>query len=106
MVFIVPSLVSPFPAPVNRGMMNPWARQLPGGGIIWSILPMCPAFRVLVEQRAGPSPMCRSSDRKSTRLNSGHITISYAVFCLKKKKGVYAGHRETRRGGVDVGGRV
>src|SRR5437773_5767915 len=27
----------------------------------------------------------RWSDRKSTRLNSSHITISYAVFCLKKK---------------------
>src|SRR5437773_4729759 len=27
----------------------------------------------------------RSQDRKSTRLNSSHITISYAVFCLKKK---------------------
>src|SRR5438094_6823758 len=26
-------------------------------------------------------------DRKSTRLNSSHRTISYAVFCLKKKKG-------------------
>src|SRR5437667_8984347 len=28
----------------------------------------------------------RRADRKSTRLNSSHITISYAVFCLKKKK--------------------
>src|SRR6266851_6537499 len=28
----------------------------------------------------------RKPDRKSTRLNSSHITISYAVFCLKKKK--------------------
>src|SRR6266540_6147363 len=28
----------------------------------------------------------RYPDRKSTRLNSSHITISYAVFCLKKKK--------------------
>src|SRR5437773_5596850 len=28
-------------------------------------------------------------DRKSTRLNSSHITISYAVFCLKKKKKNY-----------------
>src|SRR5437773_8101030 len=28
----------------------------------------------------------RARDRKSTRLNSSHITISYAVFCLKKKK--------------------
>src|SRR5699024_12670308 len=27
-----------------------------------------------------------SSDRKSTRLNSSHVSISYAVFCLKKKK--------------------
>src|SRR5207253_8841078 len=29
------------------------------------------------------------SDRKSTRLNSSHVAISYAVFCLKKKKNVY-----------------
>src|SRR5437773_4759807 len=28
----------------------------------------------------------QNRDRKSTRLNSSHITISYAVFCLKKKK--------------------
>src|SRR5256885_9839176 len=30
----------------------------------------------------------RSTDRKSTRLNSSHLVISYAVFCLKKKKKV------------------
>src|SRR2546427_3081924 len=29
---------------------------------------------------------CRKGDRKSTRLNSSHSQISYAVFCLKKKK--------------------
>src|SRR5437660_5088384 len=34
--------------------------------------------------RAGASP--READRKSTRLNSSHVAISYAVFCLKKKK--------------------
>src|SRR5690242_21487500 len=28
----------------------------------------------------------RGRDRKSTRLNSSHMSISYAVFCLKKKK--------------------
>src|SRR5256885_12961816 len=28
----------------------------------------------------------RKEDRKSTRLNSSHLVISYAVFCLKKKK--------------------
>src|SRR2546422_2395165 len=32
----------------------------------------------------------RSSDRKSTRLNSSHGYISYAVFCLKKKKNTAA----------------
>src|SRR3712207_7510487 len=30
--------------------------------------------------------LARSRDRKSTRLNSSHANISYAVFCLKKKK--------------------
>src|SRR5690554_7262268 len=30
--------------------------------------------------------MLRSRDRKSTRLNSSHVRISYAVFCLKQKK--------------------
>src|SRR5438067_7872636 len=30
----------------------------------------------------------RNTDRKSTRLNSSHVSISYAVFCLKKKKRV------------------
>src|SRR3712207_7067766 len=33
----------------------------------------------------GPSPHRRGGDRKSTRLNSSHANISYAVFCLKKK---------------------
>src|SRR5207249_12323789 len=29
-------------------------------------------------------------DRKSTRLNSSHVSISYAVFCLKKKKNIHS----------------
>src|SRR5438034_5287990 len=32
------------------------------------------------------NPSAATSDRKSTRLNSSHTVISYAVFCLKKKK--------------------
>src|SRR6266480_6621416 len=32
----------------------------------------------------------RDRDRKSTRLNSSHMSISYAVFCLKKKKKKYS----------------
>src|SRR5437763_16901077 len=40
--------------------------------------------RLLRVSRDGPR--VRSRDRKSTRLNSSHRCISYAVFCLKKKK--------------------
>src|SRR5205807_9864888 len=35
--------------------------------------------------RAGQRRIKRALDRKSTRLNSSHLVISYAVFCLKKK---------------------
>src|SRR5207248_5000700 len=41
------------------------------------------AERAFREWRATPAP--QRGDRKSTRLNSSHRTISYAVFCLKKK---------------------
>src|ERR1039458_2112513 len=43
----------------------------------------------------------RKSDRKSTRLNSSHLGISYAVFCLKKKP--YVLFRETARRGRSSG---
>src|SRR3989442_11005187 len=41
-----------------------------------------------VRGAADRAAACRSAtpDRKSTRLNSSHVRISYAVFCLKKKK--------------------
>src|SRR2546430_7171510 len=49
---------------------------------------MCRGFRVDLQSDKGPRLHglrgCR--DRKSTRLNSSHSQISYAVFCLKKKK--------------------
>src|SRR5690625_6656489 len=35
---------------------------------------------------SSPGPVWSPVDRKSTRLNSSHVAISYAVFCLKKKK--------------------
>src|SRR5205807_9991618 len=39
------------------------------------------------ERRCCADPLSPfASDRKSTRLNSSHLVISYAVFCLKKKK--------------------
>src|SRR2546426_3788498 len=45
--------------------------------------------------RAGACASAR--DRKSTRLNSSHLVISYAVFCLKKKK------KKVRYDSLDVG---
>src|SRR5690606_41025166 len=48
-------------------------------------------FEIICERlgpRAGPANLGASffiKDRKSTRLNSSHVKISYAVFCLKKK---------------------
>src|SRR2546430_7206969 len=38
------------------------------------------------DQERARAELFRSGDRKSTRLNSSHSQISYAVFCLKKKK--------------------
>src|SRR5438034_178741 len=42
-------------------------------------------FIVLVREEGGPELLQVLEDRKSTRLNSSHTVISYAVFCLKKK---------------------
>src|SRR5690606_41624633 len=39
-----------------------------------------------IERQARATLGSDSQDRKSTRLNSSHVKISYAVFCLKKKK--------------------
>src|SRR3989442_8764276 len=72
-----------------------------------TLFPYTTLFRSPCERRAAPRPTPREeiqwrpttrtvqrrrhtatigSDRKSTRLNSSHVRISYAVFCLKKKK--------------------
>src|SRR2546426_8604559 len=55
-----------------------------------------------------PTPTARrlkrrhgTADRKSTRLNSSHLVISYAVFCLKKKKAPVQG-RQALRGGAEI----
>src|SRR5690348_17503881 len=48
---------------------------------IFSSTPVPSAFSSLLDEQMG--------DRKSTRLNSSHPSISYAVFCLKKKNIIY-----------------
>src|SRR2546430_12604756 len=47
-----------------------------------------PVIRIsaIVSKKLRPLPIVAHQDRKSTRLNSSHSQISYAVFCLKKKK--------------------
>src|SRR5690606_41389559 len=58
---------------------NPDNAQKPAGDIPRPAFSVCGTFRPV---RPPPVP----SDRKSTRLNSSHVKISYAVFCLQKKK--------------------
>src|SRR6266852_8567422 len=59
-------------------------------------LPICRRWN----RRRGPGrtswPKPRGRDRKSTRLNSSHGSISYAVFCLKKKKKHHLSKRNKR----------
>src|SRR2546427_6273937 len=73
-VTFVPSLAESRPPPVIRPGTVP-----PGGGAV-----MAPLWnsKCLLPFRYAPAIRC--VDRKSTRLNSSHSQISYAVFCLKK----------------------
>src|SRR5258708_18392590 len=57
--------------------------------------------RVLVQSEAF-IPSVEAQDRKSTRLNSSHQIISYAVFCLKKKNEC-SGHDELRNSSMPRG---
>src|SRR2546426_3299740 len=59
----------------------------PGGGRVcssaWPTGRLAGTTTIVADARSGPPVR---GDRKSTRLNSSHLVISYAVFCLKKKK--------------------
>src|SRR5256885_6695678 len=66
------------------------ALPISGGSAVLVQRAYFPAWRMVFDV---PSVMaakavrpCGPGDRKSTRLNSSHLVISYAVFCLKKKK--------------------
>src|SRR5438876_7552502 len=56
-----------------------WTALSPTAGSGWREQPLPPS-------RNASGSGCSRQDRKSTRLNSSHPSISYAVFCLKKKK--------------------
>src|SRR5690349_23898625 len=61
--------------PAHRWRVGP----VPAGSLYIQHLPP-------LSPRRGGADRQLSGDRKSTRLNSSHVEISYAVFCLKKKK--------------------
>src|SRR5436309_4885962 len=62
---------------------NPNPSGLPGSTALESLISGL-AFWALLAALGGL--LISAADRKSTRLNSSHVKISYAVFCLKKKK--------------------
>ena len=57
-----------------------------GGDQIDTVVLACTHFPLIRGELAATVPHPVTLDRKSTRLNSSHLVISYAVFCLKKKK--------------------
>src|SRR2546430_7330324 len=78
-------------------------RDLTVTGVQTCALPICAAAVAAAASNALPpcASICApawaaSGDRKSTRLNSSHSQISYAVFCLKKKKPNNPGHRQSQ----------
>src|SRR3712207_7700488 len=67
--------------PTNVYQYSVQLRALNSTGELASSVPTTDTL-VIVNRRQSPF----GADRKSTRLNSSHANISYAVFCLKKKK--------------------
>src|SRR3712207_8391411 len=73
--------------PIFMGLHHPPDALVVGR---WSSLRLGPAAQDGVDAAVAVGRHLRDHrDRKSTRLNSSHANISYAVFCLKKKKNRY-----------------
>src|SRR2546429_3464920 len=75
--------------PLSRSPLQPPADDL-GKPAIWrnvaAIAGWLASKPTVLSRSHQEPPASKSTDRKSTRLNSSHGYISYAVFCLKKKK--------------------
>src|SRR5256885_13233905 len=87
---IRPPPISPlFPSPpLSRSVLAVDNRPSRAAADVVESLTADARVRYLHEPRPGVSHARNTglADRKSTRLNSSHLVISYAVFCLKKKK--------------------
>src|SRR5690606_40223408 len=77
-----PNTLSQGPSRSPLGRDHRLACQLPAVAVSFDVS-KCSQF---VQPRDGVVRCGLCADRKSTRLNSSHVKISYAVFCLKKKK--------------------
>src|SRR3712207_7331589 len=73
---------------VRRLGMDPFERCLPGSYALDVVIAIVEHDRDHIAQ-VRIIVYDQDTDRKSTRLNSSHANISYAVFCLKKKKIIY-----------------
>src|SRR5258707_11083935 len=71
----------------SRTLEEEYQRTLEEESLLQALedLPLCPGCERRVKDDWQICPNCHT-DRKSTRLNSSHANISYAVFCLKKKQ--------------------
>src|SRR5258707_143770 len=65
---------------------DPWSKRSSPGPVDETRLQAAPPEPMPSAPRTSPASLGNMADRKSTRLNSSHANISYAVFCLKKKK--------------------
>src|SRR5256886_5096362 len=89
---------------IERRLYLQLFNTLPTPGLVLTadgeILEANPEGAKLLGGPDAPTVRGRSQDRKSTRLNSSHSQISYAVFCLKKTKSHFppaaAPHKKTR----------
>src|SRR2546426_7149696 len=70
-----------------RSTLFPYTTLFRSSAVAHAILADGAAAVTLTTGGSGPAIVAHR-DRKSTRLNSSHLVISYAVFCLKKKKDV------------------
>src|SRR5256885_12978893 len=93
------STLFPYTTLSRSGMEQPikyWVPSIAPSGMAFYTADLFPAWKgnlfigalagqMLVRLELDGEKVTKEEDRKSTRLNSSHLVISYAVFCLKKK---------------------
>src|SRR3712207_8971051 len=74
---------------VRMSCIGKFVHREHGAGILTGQTSLMPKWRIGISHKVWgmrpTRPLQKDTDRKSTRLNSSHANISYAVFCLKKK---------------------